>query len=269
MDARVQLISRLLVILVAIVLSSLPARAALAESHARILDTHPSDGAILRPGEAFYVRIEYATDEPITLWARPYFEGRPIEKAMSNASAQYAGTGEALGWFALTQAGAVDEVRVLAGGGTPYREWELARVSLSVHFMSAGASTAAAPAWVRDLTAAADARQREEMQRRASEPASSSDVALFSGFMLLMLALIVAGGLVPLWSAWRWRGGWRVVAAIPVAAMALVVVRILIDTARDPTLHNLWPFEIVMGSAGSLVFIGVLKAARRLLGARP
>ncbi|MGH8286359.1 MAG: hypothetical protein ACRETT_11405, partial [Steroidobacteraceae bacterium] len=66
------------------------------------------------------MRIEYATDEPISLWARPYFNGNQVEKAMSNASAQHAGTGEALGWFALTAPGEVDEIRVRAGGGKPY-----------------------------------------------------------------------------------------------------------------------------------------------------
>ena len=62
-----------------------------AESHAQIVDTQPSNTATLGRNESFYVRIQYATDEPISLWARPYFNGNPVEKAMSNASAQYTG----------------------------------------------------------------------------------------------------------------------------------------------------------------------------------
>lgn len=41
---------------------------------------------------------------------------------------------------------------------------------------------------------------------------------------------------------WRWRGGWRIAAA-PAMVMSFVVLRIVVDTARDPTSRNLWPFE--------------------------
>ncbi|MFH0342975.1 MAG: hypothetical protein ACHBNF_12780 [Chromatiales bacterium] len=52
----------------------------------------------------------------------------------------------------------------------------------------------------------------------------------------------------------------------PTAIVGFVVLRILIDTAGDPTSHNLWPFEILIFGTGALVIIGVLKMARRLMG---
>ena len=63
-----------------------------------------------------------------------------------------------------------------------------------------------------------------------------------------MLACIGA----PVWALWKWRGGWRLAAVVPVAVMAFVVGRIVVDTSRDPTSHNLWPFEIILysGAAG-------------------
>ena len=94
----------------------------------------------------------------------------------------------------------------------------------------------------------------------------ASDAALFSGFMLTI------------WRS-RWResrcrygacangataGGWQRPAAV---AVGFVVLRIIVDTARDPTSHNLWPFEIVIVSALSLVTIAVLKVLRRFMGA--
>jgi hypothetical protein len=82
--------------------------------------------------------------------------------------------------------------------------------------------------------------------------------------MLLMAALGLAGIGVPLWSVWKWRGGWRIAAAVPAAAVVFVVLRIVIDTARDPTSHNLWPFEILMAGTGALLCIGVLALVRRL-----
>ncbi|HVS77488.1 MAG TPA: hypothetical protein VHE11_11175 [Steroidobacteraceae bacterium] len=90
-------------------------------------------------------------------------------------------------------------------------------------------------------------------------------MAYINGFTLIMLALVLAGVGVPLWSVWKWRGGWKVAAAVPAAVVVFVVLRIILDTARDPTSHNLWPFEIVMFSAGALACIGVLRAVRRLM----
>ncbi|HEY3179706.1 MAG TPA: hypothetical protein VGL25_12580 [Casimicrobiaceae bacterium] len=207
----------------------------------------------------------YATDEPISLWARPFFNGNPVEKAMSNASAKYTGTGEALGWFALIEPGEVDEIRIHAGGGKPYREWELTRQAVQLRWTAAAPPAATSAAWVDDLKAADEARYREEAQRRANEPVSAGEVTFFNGFMLLMLALLLAGIGVPLWSVWKWRGGWKIAPAVPATVVGFVALRIIIDTARDPTSHNLWPFEIIMFGTIALAVIGVLKLARRLL----
>jgi hypothetical protein len=41
-------------------------------------------------------------------------------------------------------------------------------------------------------------------------------------------------------------------AAVPVA----VIVRVVVDTLRDPTSHNLWPFEVIIA-----VGVGLLASA--------
>lgn len=238
---------------------------AYAASSARVVDTHPGEGELLGINEALYFRIEYSTDEPISLWARPYLRGRQIQKAMSNASAKYAGAGEALGWFALTQPGEIDEVRIIAGGGQPYREWELARAPLRISWGATRAARRAEVQWVATLKAAESERLRQAVESRANEPVSAAEVTLFNGFMLLMLAIGIVGVAAPFWSMRRWSGGWKIAAAIPAVVMAFVILRILVDTARDPTSHNLWPFEILMWSAASLATIGVLKLARKTL----
>jgi hypothetical protein len=51
-----------------------------------------------------------------------------------------------------------------------------------------------------------------------------------------------------------------------VAVIAFVALRIIVDTARDPTSHNLWPFEIIIYGAVAVATIGALKIARRMLG---
>jgi hypothetical protein len=212
------------------------------------------------------VRIEYSTDEPVSLWARPFLNGKEVERAMSNASSAYLGSGEALGWFELIDAGAVDEIRIKAGGGKPYREWVLASQPVQLRWTQASAAPEPRAAWVDELIAAEAARMHEDAQRRANEPVSVGGAALVSGFMLFMLVLLVAGIGIPLWSVWKWRGGWKIAAAIPAAVIAFAVLRILVDTARDPTSHNLWPFEIIIFGAVAVGIIGVLKIARRMMG---
>lgn len=239
--------------------------AAHAGSSASVVKTHPSDSATLGGNESFWIHIEYATDEPISLWARPYRNGTPIEQARSNASTRYTGSGEALGWFSLIEPGDVDEVRIVAGGGKPYREWELTRYPVELRWTNASSSAARRPQWAEDLLAIEKARYQEDAERRAREPVSGGEVAFFNGFMLIILALVLAGLGVPVWSVWTWRGGWKIAAAVPAAVVVFVVMRILVDTARDPTSHNLWPFEILMFGTLALACIGVLKVARRIM----
>jgi len=86
--------------------------------------------------------------------------------------------------------------------------------------------------------------------------------------MLGVLALLIAGITVPLCSAWRWRGRWRIAAAVPACAMLFVVLRIVVDTTRDPTSHNLWPFEILQIGVVSLAIVGALKLARLVVRAQ-
>jgi hypothetical protein len=238
-----------------------------ADTRVRVVATDPEDGAALAINQSFYVRLDYASDEPVTLWARPYLNGEQVTRTMTNASEKYSGSGEALGWFALTESGAVDEVRVVAGGGSPYREWEVARRPLALHWGAAAAAEARdASPWVGELQVESAARSREQAKEAASRPVPASDIVMFNGFMLFILAILVAGIAVPVWSVWKWRGGWRVAAGVPVGVLAFVVLRIVVDTAHDPTSHNLWPFEILIFAAIALGITGVLKAARRFMG---
>lgn len=244
------------------------APAAQAATEAHIVATQPASDATLGRQQSFWVRMEYSTDEPVSLWARPYRNGKEVKKTMSNASLPYTGAGEALGWFALTEPGEVDEIRVMAGGGKPYRQWELQRQPVRLRWSANQPANEPQAEWVTDLLAVEKTRQDEAFAQRANEPVSAGSVALFSGFMVTVLAVLVAGIGLPLWSMWKWRGGWRIAAALPVTAMGFVVLRILIATAVDPTSHNLWPFEILQVGVVGLVVIGVLAVVRRVRGVR-
>lgn len=260
--------SKLLVL--AAVAASGFAAGARAETSARVLDTHPAgDVVTLGTNQTFYVRIGYSTDEPVRIWARPWFQGREVP-AGSNPSRVYSGSGEALGWFFFMEPGEqADEIRITAGDGTPSGTRLVSTHPVRIVAGGRSASAASEPAWVVTLRSENERLQQEEFDRRMSTPPSTGETLFFSGFMLAVLALGVAGVVAPLWAMRKWRGGWRVAAAVPAVMIAFVVLRILLGTAADPTSHNLWPFEILQVGILSVVVIGILLAARRVSGAQP
>lgn len=82
-------------------------------------------------------------------------------------------------------------------------------------------------------------------------------------FLCVMGALLIAGIGLPAVAMWRWRGRWRLLAGVPLAVFVFVILRIAADVTRDPTSHNLWPFEIIMFGALSILAVAVLWLLRR------
>lgn len=107
-----------------------------------------------------------------------------------------------------------------------------------------------------------------EVQVRVMQTDPSGTALWLSGFMLAILGLLAAALAWPAWALWKWRDGWRLAAAIPLLMMAVVALRILIDTTRDPASHNLWPLEILMFGTGSIAIMSVLTVIRRLSRSR-
>ena len=68
----------------------------------------------------------------------------------------------------------------------------------------------------------------------------------------------------------RWPGWWRLAAGAPLPIWLMWVARFAWDTTLDPTSHNLFPFEILIGAAAALLYLAVLAGARlaaRAIGA--
>ncbi len=237
-----------------------------AEVRVNVVATDPPAETTLGRDETFYVRIEFTSDEPISIWARPYYKGKLVERAKFNASFPHSGSGYALGWFSLNEPAEVDEVRIIVSGGKSRRDWEAARYPVKIIGTGAAPDPRTREPWVDELRREDQTAQKQAYEKRMNEPVPTGSYVLMSGFMLLMLGVLVAGFAVPAWALWKWQGGWRVAAAVPVVLMAFVVLRIMWGTSRDPTLHNLWPFEILIFGVVSLVIIGALAIARRFIG---
>jgi hypothetical protein len=261
---RMQALPLLAVLLAWSALTALPGHAR-AETRVRVVETWPAGQPLtLAPNQALYLRLAYDTDAPVHIWARPFFHGAPADAA-SHPSRVYSGSGEAFGWFSLSRAGVqVDEVQITAGDGSTAGTRLVATLPLRLT-TDAGASAEAEPAWVARMREAERAAQRAD-QARAMQDGSTPGVALFGMvFMLATGTLCLLGFLAPAWGLLRWRGPWRVAAAAPAVLMAFVVLRIVADGLRDPTSHNLWPFEVLTAGIASVIAIGVLAVLRRVV----
>lgn len=232
-----------------------------------VLDTYPSGSSVtLGRNQNFYLRIAYQTDEPVRIWARPNYRGQDV-KAGSNTSATYTGRGEVLGWFFLMQPGdEVDEIRIRAGDGSVDGTQVVITYPVRIVAGSQPAVSAREPAWVAALTQRAAEAQKAEYEKRMNEPVKAGDRVSYAGFMLLVLSVGIIGIGAPVRAMRRWGGGWRIAAAVPIAMLSFVLLRIVFGVARDPTSHNLWPFEILQVAALSIVIMLVLLGARKFIG---
>jgi hypothetical protein len=250
-------------------LSFLPIDGVRAETVVRVVETWPPGNYVtLGRNQNFYLRLEYETDKPIGIWARPYFKGKPVN-AGSNTSPSYSGTGETFGWFFFSHpVDVVDEVRITAGDGSVSNTPVVAVWRGYVLGDNKVSGATAEPAWIAEMSARAKAAQDEAYRARTREPVSRSDRALISGFVLAALASGLFGFFMPAWAVWRWNGVWRTAAAVPAAMMAFVVLRIVVDGLRDSTSHNLLPFEILLAGSVSTVAMILLYLAHKFFGGR-
>lgn len=77
------------------------------------------------------------------------------------------------------------------------------------------------------------------------------------------------GVVLPIVAVRRWRGIWRVAAALPLLAMGGMVLVIMIGVAFDPTSHNLWPLSLLLVALVGLGWLALLALLRRFLLPRP
>ena len=85
-------------------------------------------------------------------------------------------------------------------------------------------------------------------------------------FGFVAMAAIVGTPVVSVRLARAWDGGWRLLAALPAAAYAFITARLAFDLSRDPTSHNLWPFEYAMATGASVLWLALLLLVRRMSG---
>jgi hypothetical protein len=81
---------------------------------------------------------------------------------------------------------------------------------------------------------------------------------IFAG---ILLCAGLVGFAAPLWPAKGAQRSWFMMPAILMGAVAL---RLAIDLPRDPTSHNLFPFEFILAGVLGLALSGVSQLLRKL-----
>ncbi len=234
----------------------------------RVVEAWPAgDRVMLAPDQRLHLRLAYTTDEPIGIWLSPYFRGKPA-RAGTSPSPRYSGSGETAAWlFLLAPEAEVDEIRITAGDGGPGTTPVVAIHRVHVVHGQGASGTDTPPTWVPELDERARALMEAQFQAAPNAPMGAIDMLLFAGLMLALPIAPVLGFVAPVMAYRRWRGGWRIAAAVPGIMMAFVVLRIAVGVAIDPTSHNLWPFETLLAGAVSVAAIVSLVVLRKLTGA--
>lgn len=85
--------------------------------------------------------------------------------------------------------------------------------------------------------------------------------------LVTFLALLIFGTLGVAWSLLatiRFAGRWRYLAGVPLVVLVVYGARIALEVERDPSSHNLLPFELAVVAAPSFLYMAALAVIRLL-----
>ena len=221
----------------------------------RILETDPPSGAVLGAREPLYLRIAYRSDVPLRFQAAGYAQGVEIRRgaAMNPAPSYPPGDGESIAWIAYQDAVEIDEVRVqIFSDG--WNRLDSLTVPLMVSWDGAAPVTGRAPAaWARDLSAA-----QQHMTARAVTQTSTPDGFWATALISLMAWSIPGYLLAQIYTAMRYRGGWRTAALLPLWIMVPLLGYTLFALLAG---SNLWPLMLLFITPFAFLYLlGVLLA---------
>lgn len=231
---------------------------ACAEVRMKVIETDPASPATLGHWQEFYLRIAYESDQPIRIRADAYSDGKPAPSMNSGSPRYEPGTGEAMFWLAYTTPARVDRIVVLAEDDKTQKP--IVRTEIAVNLAWTGQpATAARPkaAWVTRLQADRDRRHKQELLEYANRPRPWWEGPLFFALMWSIPLYFIA----QVWLLVRWRGGWRIAAAVPAVPMALVLAHAIFAFFAG---SNIFPIVLILTCAPALIYLGILYALRRL-----
>jgi hypothetical protein len=224
----------------------------------QVMETDPESPATLGHWEKFYLRIAYETDRPITMRVEPYAGATPEPAADSGSQSRGPGKGEAAFWIAYTEPARVDRIVVQE---IDAMQQPIAQAEMAVDLTWTGRKTAAPrprPEWVVQFEADRVRLQKEMMQARADRPLPWWETALFVAAVLSIPIYFIVQVVV----LWRWRGGWRIAAAVPAVPMTLFLGHAILAAFAG---SNLAPIFLIFTCLPALIDLLALSSLRRFV----
>jgi hypothetical protein len=228
-----------------------------ADVRLQVLEIDPATPAELGKWEQFYVRAGYEIDRPAYVRGTAFLDGKPVPSMTSGSMRHEAGTGEALFWFAYTTPARVDLIVMTAHDAKTNKAIGQAVISVDLTWTGAPVDTPRPrPEWVARMQAEQDRRVREESDAYRNRPTPWWETVLFFGMIWSVPGYCVAQTA----ALWRWRGGWRVAAGIPVLPMAAVLLYTIVAFRAG---SNLFPLVLIFCAPPALLYLVVLMFLRR------
>jgi hypothetical protein len=228
---------------------------AVAESlSVQIVATDPPDRSELPIGAPLSVRIAYSSEEPIRFRIVGLLGGTPpTASPRSNPAPLYpAGRGEAIAWIEYTGPALIDEIRVEVSD----RYWKLvasSTLTLEIDWRTGARPHAPAP-WVGSLN-----DEQQEMTRAALAAANEGG----DGWIVLFMAAawsIPAYFILQLLLWWRWHGGWRRLALVPLLGTVPITAYTVFALLQG---SNLWPLVMLFTLPWAFLYLLALVVLKR------
>lgn len=229
-----------------------------------VVAVDPAERTTLQAQDHVSIHVAYQSPQPVVIWMRPYFGGQEVKQGFSHPSPVYAaGTGNAFGWFQVNRPEAVDAIHVKMADARSHKVLAEFDHPVDLSFSGETGVSRFRADWAIKMGAAQQEQIGAPAKQRSNAPTTPGSAFFSFGLMVVIVSLFVATFAWPAYGIYSWEGWWRYVAAVPLLMMCFAVLRILIDTSRDPTSHNLWPFELATYGLGCLLTMAGLTFARR------
>ena len=244
---------------------SLPAVATVS---VEVVETFPEQtDQALAVDQSFYVHLRYSSDVPVRIFVRPYTAGERSNAISHGAVMLPPGSGETLGWFALRTPGVVDGYRVSVDTTNSGYPEDVLTVPVKLEWKPGGVIThTGQPEWINRITLLHEEMRKAEYANRQMESDSFGMMLLGMVLMPLLFGIPLLALVLCVVAVIRWQGRWRYAGGLPLVLFGIWLVKFLYDVTKDPTSHNLWPFELLYWAGFTLVWLLVWFVVKKGIG---
>ena len=238
---------------------------AMASVSVEVVDTWPGTDQTLVVEQKFYVLLRYTSDSPVRIYVRPYTDGKQSNAITHGAVTLPAGSNETLGWFAMRSEGTVDQVRISTDTENSGYPEHVLTMLVKLAWKPDGMMTdTGQPEWIERINQRNDELWLAE-QKKAAEETPVAQKGLGAMIIAILFGIPVVTLILCVLAIARWKGIWLNAGGVPLVMFVLWLAKFLFDIARDPTSHNLWPFELLIWSSVTLFWLLTWFVARKLI----